>query len=868
MYFYNNVADVLIQLEYYFDPDYLCVHPTNTTFRNCNFTDNNSVVLTLLNHVLINHCQTNVYFEGTINIVENTQLQGLYIVQMVSMAVLINGTVAISENHADHAIMHFAFCDVIFAKIVKFLSNTCYSLIDFESFELPYVKIINYANITFIANNIYGDELISFQASLYNIFPYCFFQYMVKSAAEEMHRFYVISFSGNKRLTRNNTMETFIVNVSTDDYKSAYLYYCDLCEISDFLSHCKWLPTAVFNGYDPGEINQQIIEVDGHQWVDHKLICYCPRDENYNCTVDLLGPVYPGQMLQVDLCIPELADAVIVKAETHAISLPSSVCEISQQNQLINSVGNYSTTFNLTIISENRLCELFLTVQPFFRTAFYVELLPCPVGFTLQNGTCKCDPFLPPNIDTCYIELSAIGRPANTWITAHTLTNNTNYLISDCPMDYCLPYSSSVNFLYPDLQCQFNRTGILCSQCQHPLSMVFASSRCMECTNVHILITMIVIVAGIVLVVLLYLLNLTVTNGTINGIIFYANIISINDSVFLVNNSVFTPLRVFISFTNLDLGVETCFYNGMDNYAKMWLQLFFPSYLIIIAVSIIIASRYSSRVLRLTYSRSLPVLATLFLLSYTGVLRTVSTVLFSYSTITDYPSGDEDLVWSIDASIPLFGLKFTILFITCLVLFLVLTPFNITLLFTRYLLRFKVINHFKPLLDAFQGSYKDKYYYWVAVNIIFRSIFFSLYAFHVKFRLILATISLLIYTGYYGYICPNKCKAVNFQELTVLINLTIMYTLSIQDSKMIFSICTNIMIGLAFLQFCTIVLYHFLIHTCYCKFSIKEKLMALLNKKKPNHCSYDVMLLNIPERTYNYSEYRDELVTDDFNNHM
>ena len=139
----------------------------------------------------------------------------------------------------------------------------------------------------------------------------------------------------------------------------------------------------------------------------------------------------------------------------------------------------------------------------------------------------------------------------------------------------------------------------------------------------------------------------------------------------------FKPLRVFIAFTNLDLGIETCFYNGMDSYAKMWLQLFFPSYLIIIATSIIIASHYSSRILRLTYSRSLPVLATLFLLSYTGVLRTVLTVLFSYSTITHLPSGHQERAWSIDASVPLFGLKFTILFITCLMLFLLLIPFNI-----------------------------------------------------------------------------------------------------------------------------------------------------------------------------------------------
>ena len=101
----------------------------------------------------------------------------------------------------------------------------------------------------------------------------------------------------------------------------------------------------------------------------------------------------------------------------------------------------------------------------------------------------------------------------------------------------------------------------------------------------------------------------------------------------------FKPLRVFISFVNLDLGFETCFYNGMDSYAKVWLQLFFPFYLIFIAISIITASRYSSRILRLTYTRSLPVLATLFLLSYTGVLRTVLTVLFSYSTIAHLPSG-------------------------------------------------------------------------------------------------------------------------------------------------------------------------------------------------------------------------------------
>ena len=437
-------------------------------------------------------------------------------------------------------------------------------------------------------------------------------------------------------------------------------------------------------------------------------------------------------------------------------------------------------------------------------------------------------------------------------------------------MDYCLPYSSNVNLLYPDSQCQFNRTGILCSQCQQHLSMVFGSSRCMECTNLHILITIIVIVAGIVLVILLYLLNLTVTIGTINGIIFYANIVIINNSVFLVNDNVFKPLRVFISFVNLDLGIETCFYNGMDSYFKTWLKLFFPLYLIIIAISIIVASRYSSRILRLTYTRSLPVLATLFLLSYTGVLRTVLTVLFSYSTITHLPSGHQQIVWSIDASVALFGLKFTILFITCLVLFLLLIPINIILLCTRSLLRFRLINRFKPILDSLQGSYKDRYYYWLAVHIALRSLFFAMYVIQTKLKLILSTILLIIFSIYSGHVYPHKNKLVNIQELFLLINLTIMYAVSYQSNEKIFTIVTNVMIGLAFIQLFITALYHFLTYTCHCnvEFALQAFKDRIMNHFCKNHlkCSshFDVELLNIPECTYNYSEYQDGLISDDF----
>ena len=501
-------------------------------------------------------------------------------------------------------------------------------------------------------------------------------------------------------------------------------------------------------------------------------------------------------------------------------------------------------------------------------------LLPCPVGFTLLNGICNCDPYLVNSdlqINTCYINELAIERPANSWINYQNQSNEMHYSISStCPMDYCSPSTTKLNLEHPDSQCQFHRTGLLCSQCQNGLSMIFGSSRCMRCTNVYLLLSIVVLIAGVVLVVLLYCLNLTVTKGTINGIIFYANIISINGSVFLVNDNVYKPLKVFISFANLDLGIETCFYNGMDSYAKMWLQLFFPFYLIMMATLLIITSRYSTRIQRLTFTRSLPVLATLFLLSYTGILRNVSTVLFSYSTITELPSNHQHLVWSIDASVPLFGVKFTILFITCLILFVVLIPFNMMLLFTRYVMRFKIKNWFKPLLDTFQGSYKHKHYYWTAVYIMLRNVFFALYIFTIEVRLMVGTVLLIFLFCFYGYIWPYRDTLVSIQEYLLLINLSILHAVAYQCNGEVSSTITNVMITIALVHFTIILLYHFLTFTCHCNvenilWDVKEKMNKCCHLICYTYNASDhVMTCEIPERSYNYMDYRERLVCDEF----
>ena len=830
--------------------------PSTINIKACRFISNGCPTLFIANTgKRLAHHTPSIFLIGPITIVETqyTEKWFRYMIFFGNTIVTIHGPFIISRNVVGE-LMVFDTCQITVSNVIVFAENNCTQIIRL-SLGTVYITIVQHSNISFIKNYV-SNELIAIENDEYNaIYPYCIFQYTGPKKYAKVTitpATYKINFHHNIN-----------INDSTKTKQCKQTFH-------HFTSHCKWTSMSVFQGYDPGVINQMIIQSNDQQISEHTTICHCPNNFTSNCTSDILGPVYPGQTLQVALCLPCSGDDATLYTDTHNALLPPSACRIAHQYQLITFITSRFQTVNFTIVSDaNDVCELFLTASPNLYKIyeiFYVKLLPCPIGFVLKNGTCDCDPTLKDkhiHIDTCYIDQSTIRRPDNSWIS-HI---QSNYLLcKNCPMDYCLPQSSNVNLENPDMQCQFNRTGILCSQCQHSLSMVFGSSRCVHCTNVHLLVSVIVLVAGIVLVTLLYILNLTVTTGTINGIIFYANIININDSVFLVNDNVFKPLRLFVSWVNLDLGIETCFYDGMDGYAKIILQVFFPLYLMVIATIIIVLSRYSSLILRLTYSRSLPVLATLFLLSYTSILRTVLTVLFSYSTITELPSGHQQLVWSIDASVPLFGAKFMILFITCLVLFLLLIPFNVIVGFARCLSRFATINRFKPLLDAFQGPFKDKCYYWIGLGIVLRSVFFSLYAFSSNTKLIISTMVLMIFNISFGFIHPNKNKLVNIQELSLLLNLAIMYAVSYQENSRIFSTISNVMISLAFVQFCVIVSYHFLAFTCHCNlFNISQIVkFKFIHAKQSHGLADDIALLNIPERAYNYSEYQDGLISDDF----
>ena len=280
----------------------------------------------------------------------------------------------------------------------------------------------------------------------------------------------------------------------------------------------------------------------------------------------------------------------------------------------------------------------------------------CPIGFQNKQSrddcVCVCDvrlsPYFTEAANNCNRKTESLIRKGNFWIDFinGTISNSSSGFLKHpyCPLDYCLPPTSKVYINLnlangSDAQCANNRSGLLCSLYQPDLSLSLGSSRCVPCSKMqykgYLPVILIALIAGIFLVSFLMILNLTVANGTLNGLIFYMNIIGANSSQFFFGLS--PSLRyysILVSWLNLEIGFDVCFFEGMDTYWKTWLQLAFPMYIMILVVLVIIVSEKSMRFSRLI-GKANPVatLATLILLSYTNSFKQQSHPYRSLSLI-------------------------------------------------------------------------------------------------------------------------------------------------------------------------------------------------------------------------------------------
>ena len=454
-----------------------------------------------------------------------------------------------------------------------------------------------------------------------------------------------------------------------------------------------------------------------------------------------------------------------------------------------------------------------------------VQLLDCPLGFTLTGQQrCDCNERILTNLLTCNITDQTVSRHGNIWVNASFSGDTSNGVIvhKHCPFEYCKPEQLDVNLTHPETQCAFDHYGTLCGACKPNFSLALGGSQCLpNCSNKYLLLLIVFILAGFALVFFIKILNLTVSQGTLNGLIFYANIVAANRSILFPAqyNRVLSFLSVFISWLNLDLGIETCFIMGLDGYQKIWLQFVFPFYVWLIVAAIILVSHYSSRATTIFGDNSVSVLATLFLLSYTKLLRSIITI-FSFTTL-EYPDNTTAKVWSYDGNIWYLSSKHIPLFLFALAIVLLLwLPYTAVLLSARCLrtqTHRKGLRWLKPFLDAYYGPFKDKHHYWVGVLLVVRGVIFVFFASflaienNVNLLLIsITSLTILLYTSFTGRLYKKVYATVlenlYFLNLGVLGIGTYHIRVLVVGGSQEALVTTSV--GIAFLEFCGITIFH------------------------------------------------------------
>ena len=341
-----------------------------------------------------------------------------------------------------------------------------------------------------------------------------------------------------------------------------------------------------------------------------------------------------------------------------------------------------------------------------------------------------------PHITKCNPQTWTLTRESNFWITNITTGNESGYLIHDnCPYDYCYPGRSNVeiNLARPGgagAQCEFNRSGKLCGMCKPGLSLSMSSSRCLSCSKywpaMFVGVVLVALLLGVALVAILLILQLTVATGTLNGLVFYANIVYANSNIYFPYGQ---PrfVTTFIAWLNLDLGIDMCFFEGMNAYWKTWLQLAFPAYIMLLVAAVMLASRWSPKFSRCIGKRNpVATLATLVLLSYVKFLHVIITAL-SF-TVLNYPDGSHELVWLPDASVRYFFGKHSALFIAAVFILIACFAYTVLILSWQWFLFLMNMKHFKWLLnqkfklfiEPYHTPYIPRHRYWTGLLLLTR----------------------------------------------------------------------------------------------------------------------------------------------------
>ena len=703
------------------------------------------------------------------------------------------------------------------------------------------IALVPPAKIYFIDNRATIDGGAIYVINGPSLFPYCFFQ--IQSSESSLNPIAEWHFI-------NNTAQ-----FSGNSIYGANIEKCYLFQSSAVTRENSSLSIFMNTFFFDGQPIKSAISSNPNR------VCFC-SNATQNCErTELNVEAFPGSSITLSLSTVGIFESFskgIVRIQEYLV-INGTETDILTQNLPFFDADSCSS-YPYKIQSNGSNLSLSLSVTPpvvnivgslvsYPSIYIFVTALPCPPGFSIDSlGNCACSETLIQTANsniTCNISNQGITRNGDVWI-GYVNTTGCLFVQNNCPYVYCNSEYTTFTVYSPDPQCALMRSGILCGKCVQGYSVMIGSNKCGQCSNNYISLLVVFAIAGGVLVIFLLVLNLTVSIGTINGLIFATNVIKIYESAFFTAGSV-PVLSQFISWINLDFGIEVCFYNGFNAVVKSWLQFVFPVYIWILILIVILISRYSTRFSRLIGQNILPVFATLILLSYTKLFRAIVPIL-QFTRMKCSSTGESNYFWSLDGNIAYDSFTHIALVVFAMAVFFVLI-IPLTLLLILDVLLFsrikstpfcctKILLRLKPLLDAFYGPYKNNGYFWTGILLIARlllvvtaSISSSIEVYRsVSIAIIsILLVSLVYLEGVYASKWNNMIECFFLLTLSVVITF-VQYSSYVTDVGVALMIC-------AFLSICG---YQVIKIYCLPRFKLRMREETLLASFIENSSELDI----------------------------
>ena len=235
---------------------------------------------------------------------------------------------------------------------IQFVANNVTSIIHhdgFIAFQYHFISLKEPVTLH-VSNNIYR-YFAQFRNNRF--YPLCYFQYFKHE--QTLQENYHITFENNFKIL------------------SEHYAYNNL-----YIAHCHWLSESAYNVTIPITVNQKHIQYINDsgtfglliQKIRHKRLCHCINNNSYDCYKEILGPIFPGQRIEIYLFANinrvENFNNNDCDLEVTTISdhnwVPSTTCTLVDVKETVQRVKLDSCTkLKYTIVfPKGLLCELFL----------------------------------------------------------------------------------------------------------------------------------------------------------------------------------------------------------------------------------------------------------------------------------------------------------------------------------------------------------------------------------------------------------------------------------------------------------------------------------------------------------------------------